>query len=56
MEKVEVISKVTDSTPWCVGIVVVLKKSGKVRFCVDLKPLYQNVLREVHPFSMVDEM
>ena len=39
MEKAGVISKVTEPTEWCAGMVVVPNKSGKVRICVDLKPL-----------------
>ena len=37
-------------------LVVVPKKNGHVRICVDLKPLNENVLREVHPLPKVDEM
>ena len=55
MEKAGVISKVTEPTEWCAGMVVVPKKSGKVRICVDLKPLNQSVLREVHPLPKVDD-
>ena len=55
MEKAGVISKVTEPTEWCAGMVVVPKKSGNVRICVDLKPLNQSVLREVHPLPKVDE-
>ena len=55
MEKAGVISKVTEPTPWCAGMVVVPKKSGAVRICVDLKPLNKSVLREVHPLPKVDE-
>ena len=55
MEKAGVISKVSQPTPWCAGMVVVPKKNGKVRICVDLKPLNQSVLREVHPLPKVDE-
>lgn len=55
MENAGVISKVKEPTPWCAGMVVVPKKSGTVRICVDLKPLNQNVLREVHPLPKVDE-
>lgn len=29
-------------------MVVVLKKSGKVRICVDLKPLNKSVVKETH--------
>ena len=55
MEKVGVISKVSQPTPWCAGMVVVPKKNGKVCICVDLKPLNHSVLREVHPLPKVNE-
>ena len=54
MESLGVISKVSDPTPWCAGMVVVPKKKG-VRICVDLKALNESVLREVHPIPGVDE-
>jgi len=54
-EATGVISKVDQPTNWCAGMVVVQKKSGGVRICVDLKPLNQNVLREVHPMPHVEE-
>ena len=44
MEKLGVITKVTQPTPWCAGMVVVPKKSGSVKICVDLKPLNKGVL------------
>ena len=55
MEKAGVISKVIEPTEWCAGMVVVPKKSGKLRICVDLKPLNQSVLREVRPLPKLDE-
>jgi hypothetical protein len=55
MESMEVISKVDEPTEWCAGMVVVPKKSGKICICVDLKPLNESVLREVHPLPKVDE-
>ena len=55
MESMGVISKVDEPTSWCAGMVVVPKKSGSVRICVDLKPLNESVLREVHPLPKVDE-
>jgi len=36
-------------------MVVVSKKGGKVRICIELKPLNESVLREVHPLPKVDE-
>ena len=55
MEEMGVISKVDEPTSWCAGMVVVPKKSGSIRICVDLKPLNESVLREVHPLPKVDE-
>ena len=54
MEQMGVISKVQTPTPWCAAMVVVPKANGGVRICVDLKPLNQSVLREVHPFPKVE--
>ena len=50
-----VISKVHQPIPWCAGMVVVKKKSGGVRICVDLKPLNKCVLRECYPLPRVDD-
>ena len=36
-------------------MVVVPKKIGQLRICVDLKPISESVIREFHPFSTVDE-
>jgi len=55
MESLGVISKVDVPTSWCAGMVVVPKKDGKVRICVDLKPLNANVKREIHPLPKVDD-
>ena len=55
MESIGVISKVSEPTAWCAGMVVVPKQNGNLRICVDLKPLDENVLREVHPLPKVDE-
>ena len=52
MEKLWVISKVDKSTLWCARMVVVPKKSGDVRICVDLN---ECVLRETHTLPGVDE-
>ena len=46
MEKKGVISQVKEPTDWCAGMVVVPKAGGKVRICVDLTKLNQNVRRE----------
>ena len=56
MEAQGVISKVQQPTPWCAGMVVVKKKDGGVRICVDLKPLNRCVLKEHHPLPKVNDI
>ena len=55
MEQQGVISKVTQPTDWCSGMVVVPKANGRVRICVDLTHLNKAVKREIRPMSSVDE-
>ena len=55
MEKLGVITPVTEPTQWCSGIVPVIKKNGSVRLCVDLTHLNASVRREIHPMFSVDE-
>ncbi len=43
-----------DPTEWCAGMVVVRKKTGDVRICVDTKPLNEHV-REIYPIPKVDD-
>ena len=54
MQHLGVISPVQEPTPWCAAIVVVPKDSGAVRICVNLKPLNESVLCEVHPMPKVE--
>ena len=54
MESTGVIKKISDPTAWSAGMVVVPKKDEKIRICVDLKPLNECVLREIHPLPRVD--
>ena len=44
MEALSVISKIEEPTEWCAGMVVVPKSDGRIRICVDLKPLNTNVM------------
>ena len=55
MESLGVISKVDKATLWCAGMVVIPKKTGTIRICVDLKPLNESVLHEIHPLPKVDD-
>ena len=55
MERTGVISRVTEPTEWCAGMVPVPKKNGKVRICVDFTALNRNVCRERYILPTVDE-
>ena len=55
MEELGVIVRVEEPTTWCSGMVVVPKKSGSVRICVDFRNLNESKLREVHPLPTVEE-
>lgn len=51
-----IIEKVEGPSPWVSPIVPVLKDSGDVRLCVDMRRANQAVLRETHPLPLVDEI
>ncbi len=54
MESLGVISRVEEPTSWCAGMVVVPKRSGDVRICVDFRRLNESVQRETYPLPKVD--
>ncbi|XP_025757966.1 uncharacterized protein K02A2.6-like [Oreochromis niloticus] len=57
MEEMGVISKVTEPTEWCSGMVVIPRPAGKPpRICVDLTPLNTVVKRERHILPAVDQI
>lgn len=52
----DVIEKVTQPSPWVSPLVPVLKDSGEIRLCVDMRRANRAVLREKHPLPVVDEL
>ena len=56
MESLGVISKQTEPTKWCSGIVVVPKSNDQVRICVDLTQLNESVYRERHVLPTVEQV
>ena len=56
MENMGVITKISEPTEWCVGIVVVPKPNGKIQICVDLMKLNESVCREKHMLPAVDHV
>ena len=56
MESMGVITKISEPTEWCAGIVVVPKANDKIRICVDLTKLNESVCRERHVLPAVDQV
>ncbi|KAK3749684.1 hypothetical protein QZH41_004323 [Actinostola sp. cb2023] len=58
MENLGVVTKIPEGVPteWCAGMVVVPKPDGRVRICVDLTKLNDNVLREPYPLPKIDDL
>ena len=55
MERLGVISPVTEPTDWCAGLVVVPKLGDQVSICVDMTKLNENVRRERHVLPSVEQ-
>ncbi|XP_062849175.1 uncharacterized protein K02A2.6-like [Trichomycterus rosablanca] len=56
MEAMGIIEEVTEPTEWCAPMVPVMKKNGKIRVCVDLKRLNENVKREKFILPTLDDI
>ena len=56
MVKLGVISQVTEPTEWCARMVLVVKRNGSVRVCVDLTHLNQSVKRERHQLPSIEQV
>ena len=56
MEQEGIIRSVTEPTEWCAPMVVVMKKSGNVRICVDLKGLNKGIKRKHYMLTTVEDI
>ena len=55
MENLGVIRKVNEPTDWCHPMVIVNKKDGNLRICIDLTKLNSGVKREFYQLESVEE-
>ena len=55
MERIGIISRVEQATPWCAGMVIVPKPDGRICICVDLTKLNQAVCRKKHILPSVEQ-
>ena len=56
LEKQDIVAPVTEPTPWVSSIVVVPKKDGKLRLCLDPKDLNKAIQREHYPLPTIEEV
>jgi hypothetical protein len=56
LEDLDIIEQVDGPTPWVSPIVVVPKKTGEIRLCVDRREANKAVQREKQPMPTVDEL
>ena len=56
MVEQDVLAPVTTSTPWISAMVVVPKKNGKLRICLDPKHLHAAVQREHYPLPTIEDI
>ena len=54
--KQDIIAPVTEPTPWISSIVVVPKKNGALRICLDPKVLNNAILREHYPLPTIEDI
>lgn len=52
----DIIERVNGPSPWVSPMVPVTKDSGEIRLCIDMRQANRAVLRETHPFPLVDEL
>ena len=51
-----IIAPVTAPTPWVSSLVVLPKKNGMLRLCLDPKDLHKAVLREHYPLPTIEDV
>ena len=56
LENQDILTSVTEPTPWVSSVVVVPKKDGKLRICLDPKELNKAVQREHYPLPTIEEI
>ena len=56
LEDLDIIEQVDGPTPWISPIVVVPKKNGETRLCIDMREANKAVRREKHPMPTLDEL
>ena len=56
LSKLDIIQKVDKPTDWISSLVVTTKKSGKIRLCIDPKPLNKALKRNHYPLPTIEDV
>ena len=56
LEELNIIEKVTTPSSWILPVVIVPKKNGDVRLCIDMRQANTAVKRIKHPIPTIDEV
>ena len=56
LTEADVITKIEEPTSWCSRMLVATKKSGKLRICIDPRPLNKALKRERYPIPTMDDI
>lgn len=56
LSNIGMIQKVDTPTEWISAVVVTTKKNGKVRLCIDPKPLNEALRRNHYPLPTIDDV
>lgn len=54
--EMDIIEKVHGPSPWVSPVVPIVKESGDLRLCVDMRKANAAVLRESHPLPLIEEL
>ncbi|XP_058456797.1 uncharacterized protein LOC131434165 [Malaya genurostris] len=52
----DVIEKVSEPSRWVSPLVVVIKDSGDIRLCIDMRQVNKAILRETHPLPTIEDI
>ena len=56
MVEAGIVTEVTEATEWCAPMVPVVKKSGDIRICVDLKRLNESIIRPKYVIPIKEDI
>ena len=56
LEEQGIVEKVEVPTPWVSPLVIIPKKNGEVRLCIDMRRANKAINRERHPGPTVDDL